>query len=130
MPIANNNICQNLGILLITVLWTLRSPYKMPRCVPIGQILLNSFSDILLLFSRVLKCSFTFFSKLTVFLGVFLCCFFCFLISSDCIHIYNFYSWYIVLFFIYLYGCLRPFHIIMLLSIGVSVNVVTPCQCS
>ena len=37
--------------------------------------------------------------------------FFFYLISSDYIHIYNFYSWYIVLFFIYLYGCLGyPVH--------------------
>ena len=39
-------------------------------------------------------------------------------ISSDYIHTYNFCSWYIVLFFIYLYGCVRPFQIIMLLHIA------------
>ena len=31
-------------------------------------------------------------------------------VANAFIHIFNFYSWHIVLFFIYLHGCVRPFH--------------------
>ena len=40
-------IGQNLGVLLTTVLHTLGLPHKMSGIVPTGQILLNSFSEIL-----------------------------------------------------------------------------------
>ena len=40
-------IGQNLGVLLTTVLRTLGLPHKMSGIVPTGQILLNSFSEIL-----------------------------------------------------------------------------------
>ena len=55
VPIADT-IGQNLGMLSATIFRTLGSQYKMPECVPIRQILLNSYSDILLLFSKALKC--------------------------------------------------------------------------
>ena len=39
-----DNISQNVRMLSITNLWTLGSPCKMPGCVPVGKILLNSSS--------------------------------------------------------------------------------------
>ena len=59
-----DNIDQNLGIISMTTFGTLGSLYKMPGRVSIGQILSNSSFVILLLFSKVLKYSFYFFSKL------------------------------------------------------------------
>ena len=41
-----DKIGRNLGVLLATVLCTLRLPYRIPRVVPTGQILSNSFSEI------------------------------------------------------------------------------------
>ena len=39
-----DNISQNVRMLSITNLQTVGSPYKMPGCVPVGKILLNSSS--------------------------------------------------------------------------------------
>ena len=48
----------------MTVLCTLRLPYKMPGVVPTGLILSNSFSEIFSSFLSTLKRSFSLFSKL------------------------------------------------------------------